>query len=82
MLELNLYDQVGGLLFPRKHQSLIHLHLQRIKTAPNRALASLNSSVGSIFGASGNEPRSKRLSQAEYNTTKRAFSRRGSLFEF
>jgi len=32
MLELNLYDQVGGLLFPKKHQSQI---LRQIFTYEN-----------------------------------------------
>ena len=36
--------------------------LQRVKTAPEPALASLNSSVGSIFVAFGDEPSSKILS--------------------
>ena len=48
--------------------------LQRVKTAPEPALASLNSSVGSIFVAFGDEPGSKisRLKLIYHNGGKRA----------
>jgi len=39
--------------------------LQHVKTAPNQALASRNSSVGSIVDASGDEPHSKHLSRVK-----------------